>query len=239
VAYLLHDSGGLWEVKAGQRLFDGVVERVDGDALEFRGEGSSGDSQAKPVRTRVKLFEKGEPAPQAFDPKQNNGEPLSIDLDADVASFAGLMAQFSGLNVALEAGTSGRVRIVARNAPWDALIERGLKSGGFGMRLDRGYLRIGRLDQMKKMRPLSSREWSGQPVSLSFTNADLRDVLRLFADISGRAVDVLPPEPYEPLTIFVQDEPWDELFELIVASHGWTYRIDGKHLRVEVPKDGL
>lgn len=238
VAYLLvHDNGDPLEVKEGQRLFDGVVERVDSDALEFRGESATGDSSARPSRTRVRLFEKGEPAPLAFDP-QYTRQPLSVDFDADVTSLAMLVGHFSGLNVIVEAGVSGRVHIAARNAPWDGILERALTAGGFGYRVDRAYLRIGRRDRMEKLRPLSSNKPSGPPISIFVHDADMRDIFRLFADLSGLVVDVLPPEPYEPVTIVVHDVPWEEAFELIVASRGWTYRIDGKHLRVEAPKAG-
>jgi hypothetical protein len=138
----------------------------------------------------------------------------------------------------VEAGTRGPVRIAARDAPWDGVLERALSGGGFGARIDRTYVRIGRGDRLGALRPLSSRKWSGQPITLSVRNADMRDLARLFADISGLSVDLSPPEPYEPVTILVKDVPWDEAFELIVASHGWTYRVDGDRLRVEVPKAG-
>jgi TPR repeat protein/HEAT repeat protein len=234
VAYLIHDSGNVFEVKVGQRLFDGVVEGVDSDGLEFRAEGA----EASAKRTRVRLFPHGAPSPQAFDPTRHTGEPLSLDLEADVTSLVMLIAQFSGLNVVVEAGAEGRVRVAARNAPWDGVFERALTAGGFGYRVDGTHLRVGRRDRLERMRPLATREWSGAPVNFSFRNANLGDVLHLFAEISGLRLGVLPPEPYEPLTIFAQELPWDELLELIVASRGWTYRIESGRIRVEAPTAG-
>jgi len=118
------------------------------------------------------------------------------------------------------------------------VLERALEGGGFGASVESGHLRIGRKERMAKMRPLSSRAWTGQPINLSIREADLRDFARLFADISGLAVDLPPPGPYEPVTILVHELPWDEAFELIAASYGWSWRIDGDHLRVEVPPAG-
>jgi hypothetical protein len=63
----------------------------------------------------------------------------------------------------------------------------------------------------------------------------MRDLARLFADITGLTVDLSPPEPYGQVTALLKDVPWDAAWGLIVASHGWTYRVDGDHLRVQVP----
>jgi len=238
VAYLMHETGSVWEARAGQRLFDGAVERVDGLGLDFAGEGAASGAPAPGGRERVTLFAAGGPAPHGFDPRKYNGDPLSIDFDGDVTTFAMMIGQVSGLNIVVEAGTRGPVRIAARDAPWDGVLEKALSGGGFGARIDRTYVRVGRADHLGAMRPLSSRKWSGRPITLAFRNADMRDLSRLFADISGLTLDPLPPEPYAPVTAFVQDVPWDEAFELIVASLGWSYRIDGDHLRVEAPKPG-
>ena len=225
VGYLMHDSGSLWGIKDGQRLFDGVIERVNPEGVEFRDEAGN--------RAMAKLFTNGEPVPLES-AAEFNGQRLSIDLDADVTSLASLIAQFSGLNVVLEAGTSGRVRIAARNAPWDGILDTALQAGGFASRVDRDFLRIGRRERMDKLRPLSSTKASGAPVSLAFSNADMRDLALLFKDIAGQPVD-LPTRPYEGVTLFANEMPWDEAFDAIVASLGLTWRIDGDRIRVEAP----
>ena len=148
VAYLMHDTGSVWEVRAGQRLFDGVVERVDAEGLDFAGESAASDGSGAGGRKRVRLFAAGAPAPHGFDPNKYNGDPLSIDLDADVTTFAMMVGQFSGLNVVVEAGTRGPVRIAARDAPWDGVLERALSGGGFGAQIDRNYVRVGRQDRL-------------------------------------------------------------------------------------------
>lgn len=227
VAYLMHQTGSVWEARAGQRLYDGVVERVHGDGLDFVGEGS--------VRTPVVLFAGAAPAPHGLDPRKYTGDPFSIDLDADVTTFAMLMGQVSGLNLVLEAGTKGPVRFAARNAPWDGVLERALERAGFAARIDRSYVRIGRQDRMARMRPLSTRQWNGEPISVSLRDADVRDIARLFTHLTELPVDLSPPEPYERVTLLLKDVPWDAAFDLIMASYGWTWRVDGDRIRVEVP----
>jgi TPR repeat protein len=238
VAYLLDEGGLVWEVKAGQRLLDGAIERIDveGGSLSFRGEAFGDDQVPRPFQAGLKLFEHGDPPARPFDRQAYTGDPLSIDFEADVASLAMLATQFSGLNTIVEAGTRGRVRVAARSAPWDGVLARGLEDGGFGYRVDRTYVRIGRRERMATLRPLSPAPPKGQPVTLSFRDVAMRDLARIFAEISGLQVELHPPEPHDPVTVFAHDVPWDEAFDLVVASRGWTHRVEGGAIHVEAPK---
>ena len=87
---------------------------------------------------------------------------------------------------------------------------------------------------MEKLVPVSGK-WSGDPITLSFRNADVRDLARLFADITGLAVDLPARDSYEPVTALLKDVPWDLAFGLITASQGWTFRVEGERLRVQAP----
>lgn len=234
-AYLLHERGSLWQVQQGHALEDAVVEAIEGESVRFREKAAATASPAAAAaaaaaQTRLTLFAQGAPSASAGDP-QHTGQPLSIDLDAEVATLAELIAGFSGLNVILEAGSAGRVRVAARQMPWDAVFERALAAGGFGHRIDRAYVRIARRDALDHLLPLSG-EPSGALVSFSFRNGDLRDLAHVFGDISGQPVE-LPPGDYEPVTIFARERPWDELLALILASRGLAHRVDGGRIRVE------
>ena len=96
VAYVVNEGGTLWEIQQGQRLLDGEVTGLDGEALGFRGQRFDESFQAVPFQARVRLFERAGPAPMTWDAQQFTGGPLSIDLDADVNAFAMLIGQFSG-----------------------------------------------------------------------------------------------------------------------------------------------
>jgi hypothetical protein len=56
------------------------------------------------------------------------------------------------------------------------------------------------------------------------------DTLRaIFEDVAGVTIE-LPPGPHGPVTIYAAEVPWDQAFEAIAASRGWTTRRDGKRL---------
>jgi hypothetical protein len=169
------------------------------------------------------------PVPKGAD---HTGEAVSIDFDGDLASFAILVAQLSGLNVVVEAGSAGRVRIAGRDVPWDAMLKHALRTNGLGYKLEKTFLRIARQDRVAAIRTLSGRAASGPPVNLSLRHGDLRGVERLFEELLEAPID-LPPGPYDPLTIVVQWIPADEALDLIFASRGWGLKAEGKTLRAE------
>ncbi len=233
VAYLLGPGGTVWEIGPGARLLDGTVERVDAGRLYFRGQRVTEDLSLQARQAQAQLFPDGDPLPLEFDPEYT-GEPVSINFDADVTSFLSLVAQLSGLNIVAEAGTSGRVSIAARDAPWDWVVDHGLADSGFGSRLDHLYLRVAPSEQADDLRLLSSQEPAGQLVNLAVIGDDIDLLISVLEEVSGLEID-LPPGPHEPVTVFVREVPWDQLLELLVLSRGWTYRIEGARVVVEYP----
>jgi type II secretory pathway component HofQ len=78
--------------------------------------------------------------------------------------------------------------------------------------------------------------WTGEPVSLDLKDADLRDVLHTFAELTGLNV-VVDPEVHGSVTVRLHDVPWDQALDLIVASNGFGYVFEGNVMRVgTVPK---
>jgi type II secretory pathway component HofQ len=224
LAYLVDERGDLWPVKPGQRLLDGVIEAVGADALRIRIDGGSPETR--------RLFAGGGPPTATFDPKEFTGAPVSVDLDADVSTLAHLVADVSGLPVVLEAGLTARVRVAGRDAPWDGLVARAITEAGLAHRVASNVLVIGRAGRVASLSPAPASTASGKPVSLYFRNADVRDLARPFEDMSGLAVR-LPEASCGPLTIFVTDMPWDVALAWVVASCGWTHRVEGGAIVVE------
>ena len=62
---------------------------------------------------------------------------------------------------------------------------------------------------------LPSGNYSGEPISISVHDADVRDVVAMLQQISGKT---LSPPPAGRVTIFATDEPWDRLLAGIMAS---------------------
>jgi type IV pilus assembly protein PilQ len=77
----------------------------------------------------------------------------------------------------------------------------------------------------------SNREFTGHPVSLDFQGADLRAVLRTFAEISGLNL-VIDPSVSGSVDVTLRDVPWDQALDLILKANKLGYVIDGTIVRI-------
>ena len=73
--------------------------------------------------------------------------------------------------------------------------------------------------------------YTGHPVSLDFQGADLRAVLRTFAEISGLNV-VLDPTIQGTVDVALRDVPWDQALDIILRANKLGYVVDGTIVRV-------
>ena len=72
---------------------------------------------------------------------------------------------------------------------------------------------------------------SGHPVSLDFQGADLRAVLRTFAEISGLNI-VIDPAVTGTVDVALRDVPWDQALDIILRANKLGYTIDGTIVRI-------
>jgi len=77
---------------------------------------------------------------------------------------------------------------------------------------------------------------SGTPVDLDFTNGDLQEIFRLFADISGLNV-VVNPGTRGTVTFRAIQMPWDQVLDLLLAPNGLVARRNGNLLWIGRPQD--
>lgn len=78
--------------------------------------------------------------------------------------------------------------------------------------------------------PAESR-YTGEKISLSLKDADLRGLMDTFEQITG--IDITVAEGIEAkVTIEVVDMPWDQAFDQILAQHGLKAVINGKTISV-------
>jgi hypothetical protein len=216
-AFVLHSQGLLWEAQAGDRLANGEVLEVEEEALAFSAERTDDAFSRVAYRGRLALFERSRPEP--VPDGAWTGFRVSVDFEGDVHSFAMLLGMGFGPNLAVEEGTEGPVRIAARQQPWDGIVITGLERGGFEYLIDRNYIRITRKGRLEAVRRLSG-EASGHLVNLSFRRGDLQDIAQLFAEVAGRSIDLPSLAERRLVTVHSIGAPWDETFELIVATLG-------------------
>ncbi|HBL27292.1 MAG TPA: hypothetical protein DD490_10705, partial [Acidobacteria bacterium] len=73
--------------------------------------------------------------------------------------------------------------------------------------------------------------YTGEPIGLNVTNADVTDVLRSFAQISGLNM-VVQPGVSGTVTAELNDVPWDQALEQILKINGLSYELEGNVMRI-------
>lgn len=122
-----------------------------------------------------------------------------------------------GVQVALEARPEGGDRLEV-----DVTIEKA------GAVIQKSTLRVAPSDAAAVDPP---QEYTGEPIDLSFTNANLREVLTTFGQISGLQMRI--DEAIQgKVSMSWHNVPWDEALDSIVKENGLTYRIEGSTLIV-------
>ena len=77
----------------------------------------------------------------------------------------------------------------------------------------------------------TQREYTGDPVSLDFQDADLRSVLRIFAEIGSLNI-VIDPNVEGRVDVALRDVPWDQALDLILRSNRLGYIVDATIIRI-------
>jgi type IV pilus secretin PilQ/predicted competence protein len=75
------------------------------------------------------------------------------------------------------------------------------------------------------------RTYSGHPITLDFQGADLRAVLRTFAEISGLNI-VIDPTVQGTVDVALKDVPWDQALDIVLKANKLGYSVDGTIVRV-------
>ncbi|MEA2603929.1 MAG: type pilus assembly protein PilQ [Acidobacteriota bacterium] len=75
------------------------------------------------------------------------------------------------------------------------------------------------------------RTYVGEPIDLKVTNADVTDVLRTFAQISGLNI-IVQPGVNGVVTAELENVPWDQALEQILKINNLDYELDGNVMRI-------
>ncbi len=74
-------------------------------------------------------------------------------------------------------------------------------------------------------------KYSGRKISLDLQDADLVNVLRLFADVANLNI-ILAPDVKGKVTVRMVNIPWDQAMDLILKMNGLGYALDDNILRI-------
>ncbi|HEV7920596.1 MAG TPA: type IV pilus secretin PilQ [Thermoanaerobaculia bacterium] len=75
------------------------------------------------------------------------------------------------------------------------------------------------------------RVFTGEPISLNLKDADLKDVLRTFAQLTGLNIAVDPGVTGQVTVDFV-DVPWDQALDIILRQNNLAFVVEGNVMRV-------
>lgn len=75
------------------------------------------------------------------------------------------------------------------------------------------------------------RVFNGEPLSLNLKDADIKDVIRTFAELTGLNIAV-DPGVQGSVTVDFQDVPWDQALDLILRQNNLTYVLEGNVMRI-------
>jgi type II secretory pathway component HofQ len=80
-------------------------------------------------------------------------------------------------------------------------------------------------------------KYTGEPISLSLKDADIRDVLKTFATLTHLNI-VVDPSVSGSVTVELRNVPWDQAFELILTINGLDYQFENNVVYV-APREKL
>ena len=83
--------------------------------------------------------------------------------------------------------------------------------------------------------PVAGSLSAGETISLDLKDADLRDVLRTFANLARLNI-AIDPEVKGSVTVQLNDVPWDQALDVILQVNGLGYVLEGNVLRVGEPR---
>ena len=78
----------------------------------------------------------------------------------------------------------------------------------------------------------SSASSRGDPITLDFQGADLRAVLRTFAEISQGLNIVIDPSIQGTVDVSLRDVPWDQALDIILRANKLGYSVEGNIVRI-------
>ena len=90
------------------------------------------------------------------------------------------------------------------------------KTGRPGVRL---LWMPGKRRLLRRRQRVKGRKYVGQKLSLDFKDADIKNVFRLLAEVSGRNI-VVTDDVNRKVTLRLVEVPWDQAMDLIITTNG-------------------
>ncbi len=165
--------------------------------------------------------------------------------DPDSLVFSGRIVDattnrlFAQPNVEFKRGGSARIRTRSSDGITDREAEIDVRDTGSSIAVVLHMSKDGAVIQESKYQvtPRTDRKpresaYTGAPITLNLSDADIKDVLRTFSQLTGTKIDY-PDSLQGKVTIYVRDMPWDEAFESILREQHLSWEMQGKTIVVK------
>jgi type IV pilus assembly protein PilQ len=155
-----------------------------------------------------------EPAPSHAEPAPAHAEPLAAP--SDVAAFA-----------------AEDVAVAAEEAPAPAVAVASFEAQDVRPQAapEAGVPRLTPAVVAGQTVVAGRKEYTGEPISMSLKDADVREVLRTFARLSGLNI-VIQPGVRGTVTVELERVPWDQALDQILKINGLGYELEGNIMRI-------
>jgi type IV pilus assembly protein PilQ len=205
---------------------------------------------AQPV-TEFRHFTLPQPARIVLDILNDTKAATSSDIfriDTSIVSALRLTASEANLRLVVEIAAAtvapytispedGGLKIVVGNVDPNINAKRNVVLVRGGRRLDvqQSAPAIGTDSQAKPIasddRQASEKMYSGQKISLDFKDADIKNVFRLLAEVSGLNI-VVTNDVNRRVTVRLVEVPWDQAMDLIITTNGLDKEQIGNVVRI-------
>jgi beta-lactamase regulating signal transducer with metallopeptidase domain len=165
--------------------------------------------------------------------------------DPDTLVFSGRIVdaatnrQFAQPSVAFKRGGTAKIRTGTHDGVSDREAEIDVRDLGSSIAVVMRVSKDGALIQESNYQVIPKTggkphesQYTGAPISLNLKDADIKDVLRTFSQLTGTKIDY-PDSLHGKVTIYVRDMPWDEAFESILREQHLSWEMQGKTIVVK------
>lgn len=205
---------------------------------------------AQPV-TEFRHFALPQPARIVLDILNDTKAGTSSDIfriDTSIVSALRLTASETNLRLVVEIAAAtvapytispedGGLKIVVGNVDPNINAKRNVVLVRGGQRLDvqQSAPAAGAESRAKPVasddQPASEKMYSGQKISLDFKDADIKNVFRLLAEVSGLNI-VVTNDVNRRITVRLVEVPWDQAMDLIITTNGLDKEQIGNVVRI-------
>ena len=183
------------------------------------------------------------PATYRVTPPEEGEKEFTILFEEDVQPItvtgpnpAGFVASLDPIDALLTRGGLGAAGALGRSGAVGAFSASGA-IGASGVRAAGPFAQVPQQGAIPQLPPAASAtgaqqpRFTGHPVTLDFQGADLRTVLRTFADISGLNI-VIDQSIQGAVDVSLHEVPWDQALDIILRDHKLGYSVEGTIVRV-------